>query len=150
AIFEKENPEYLMILGATDVVPHQDITNPILPPEDDPDPVAYGDLAYACDVPYSRAAANFRGPTRVVGRLPDLRAATKPTYLLKVIGNAAGYQSRKVADYGKYFALSTHSWRKATAESLFNMFGNSEALLLSPKSGPRHSAKRLAPLAHFI
>ena len=72
AIFRKENPEYLMILGATDVVPHQDITNPIQPPEDDPDPVAFGDLPYACDAPYSRDIAKFKGPTRVVGRLPDL------------------------------------------------------------------------------
>jgi len=28
AIFRAENPEYLMILGATDVVPHQDLANP--------------------------------------------------------------------------------------------------------------------------
>jgi hypothetical protein len=44
AIFRKANPEYLMILGAIDVVPHQDIKNPAFDPPDDPDPNADGDL----------------------------------------------------------------------------------------------------------
>jgi hypothetical protein len=43
AIFRKANPEYLMILGAIDVVPHQDIKNPAFDPPDDPDPNADGD-----------------------------------------------------------------------------------------------------------
>jgi hypothetical protein len=39
-----------MILGAPDVVPHQDLTNPVFdPPDNDPDQFAYGDLPYACD-----------------------------------------------------------------------------------------------------
>ena len=49
AIFRAANPEYLMILGAPDVVPHQDLTNPAYDPPDDPDKFAYGDLPYACD-----------------------------------------------------------------------------------------------------
>ena len=34
-IFRVANPDYLMILGATDVVPHQDMTNPAFDPPDD-------------------------------------------------------------------------------------------------------------------
>ena len=67
AIFRAANPEYLMILGAPDVVPHQDMTNPVFDPSDDPDEYAWGDLPYACDAPYSRDIATFKGPTRVVG-----------------------------------------------------------------------------------
>ena len=77
AIFRAANPEYLMILGAPDVVPHQDMTNPAFDPPDDPDKFAYGDLPYACDTPYSRDIATFKGPTRVVGRLPDLTKAAQ-------------------------------------------------------------------------
>src|SRR5215218_6333305 len=73
AIFKASDPDYLLILGAIDVVPHQDMANPaFVPPDDDPDKFAYGDLPYACDTPYSRDIATFKGPTRVVGRLPDL------------------------------------------------------------------------------
>ena len=150
AIYRAANPEYVLILGASDVVPHQDLTNPMFDPPDDPDRHAYGDLPYACDRRYSRDIATFKGPTRVVGRLPDLTGASDPSYLLALLAVAAKYRSRSVADYGAYFALSTHSWRKSTALSLFNTFGNSDALTLSPRKGPTHTAKRLAPLAHFI
>jgi hypothetical protein len=151
AIFRKARPEYLMILGAIDVVPHQDIKNPTFEPDDDPDAHANGDLPYACDTPYSRDIATFKGPTRVVGRLPDLHGATgSPAYLLRLLATAAKYRSRKATDYAAYFGLSTHSWRKSTAESLFNMFGDSDDLKLSPPSGPAFAAKVLAPLAHFV
>lgn len=151
AIFRKANPEYLMILGAIDVVPHQDIKNPAFDPPDDQDPNADGDLPYACETPYSRDIATFKGPTRVVGRLPDLHGATRnPAYLLRLLATAANYRSRKPTDYAPYFGLSTHSWRKSTAESLFNVFGDSDALNLAPPRGPAFSAKALAPLAHFI
>lgn len=150
AIFKKAIPDYVMILGAIDVVPHQDMTNPEYSPPDDPDRYAHGDLPYACDAPYSRDIATFKGPTRVVGRLPDLTGATEPSYLLALLAIAAKYECRKDTDYGTYFGLSTHSWRKSTEQSLFNAFGNSDALTLVPPNGSTHPAGRLAPLAHFI
>lgn len=150
AIYKSAGPEYLMILGAPDVVPHQDLTNPMFDPPGDEDRHAFGDLPYACDAPYSRDIATFKGPTRVVGRLPDLTSAGEPSHLLKLLDIAAKHKTRDVADYGTYFGLSTDSWRKSTALSLFNVFGDSDALTLSPPSGPTHPAKRLAPLAHFI
>lgn len=150
AIYRARKPEYLMILGAPDVVPHQDLSNSMYDGVNDPDRHAYGDLPYACDAAYSRDIAAFRGPTRVVGRLPDLTGAREPSYLLAMLGTAATYRTRLVGDYGDYFGLSTHSWRNSTEQSLFNMFGNSAALTLAPPSGPTHSATRLAPLSHFI
>ena len=138
AIFRATDPEYLTILGALDVVPHQDMTNPTFDPPHDPDKYAYGDLPYACDAPYARDIATFKGPTRVVGRLPDLTNADEPSHLLALIAIAAKHQSRDVTDYGKYFGLSTHSWRKSTELSLFNVFGNSAALTIAPPSGPTH------------
>src|SRR6185312_3621827 len=50
SIFKHFNPQYLMILGAPDIVPHQDLKN--LTGDDDAN--ASGDLPYACDVPYSQ------------------------------------------------------------------------------------------------
>ena len=150
AIFRATNPDYLMILGATDVVPHQDMTNPAFEPPDDPDKYAYGDLPYACDANYSRDIATFKGPTRVVGRLPDLTGAREPSHLVALLAAARNYRSRDVIDYGTYFGLSTQSWRKSTELSLFNVFGTSAALTLAPPDGPKHPARRLAPPSHFI
>ena len=67
AIFRAANPEYLMILGAPDVVPHQDMTNLVFEPPNDPDRYVYGDLPYACDTPYSRDIATFRGRPASLG-----------------------------------------------------------------------------------
>ena len=150
AIFRVANPDYLMILGATDLVPHQDMTNPAFDAPDDPDKYAYGDLPYACDTGYSRDIATFKGPTRVVGRLPDLTGARDPSHLIALLGAAESYRSQDVTGYGTYFGLSTQSWRKSTELSLFNIFGNSAALTLAPPGGPKHPASRLAPLSHFI
>ena len=150
AIFNVGDPDYLLILGAPDVIPHQDMTNPMFDPPDDIDKFAAGDLPYACDGPYSREIASFKGPTRVVGRLPDLTGANEPSYLLGLLDMAAKYRTRSVVEYGTYFGLSTHSWRRSTELSLFNVFGNSGALALSPRNGPTHPASRLAPISHFI
>ena len=150
AIFRAEKPDYLMILGATDVVPHQDMTNPAFDSPDDPDKYAYGDLPYACDTDYSHDIATFKGPTRVVGRLPDLTGGHNPSHVIALLAAAKNYQSFEVTDYGTYFGLSTQSWHKSTELSLFNIFGNSTAISLAPPDGPKHPASQLAPLGHFI
>ena len=73
-VYKALKPDYLMILGSVDVIPHQDLVNPAYDPspDGDPDRLAPGDLPYACDAPYSTAISDSTGPTRVVGRLPDL------------------------------------------------------------------------------
>src|ERR1041384_3236108 len=64
-------PDYLMILGAPDVVPHQDIKNPIFnAPGDDPneqgdeDEFAPSDLPSAWDAPSGQNAHDFTARTR--------------------------------------------------------------------------------------
>lgn len=149
AIYQKAKPEYLLILGAPDVVPHQDMRNAIAA-GDDPDRTVPGDLPYACEAPYSREIATFKGPSRVVGRLPDLAGATEPSHLLKLIAHAAAFEARTPDLYASYFALSTDSWKRSTSLSLDNLFGEAKGLLLAPPSGPRYQAKRLNALTHFI
>ena len=150
AIFKKLQPEYLLILGAPDVVPHQDLYNLAYQPGSDDDRFAWSDLPYACAAAYSRDPARFIGPTRVVGRLPDLVGATKPDYLLGLLDTAANYQRRSLEDYETYFSLSTVSWKNSTQLSLNNVFGNNKKLRLSPTLGPKHPSKLLASRTHFI
>src|SRR5262249_17874102 len=52
AAYRALTPDYLMILGAVDVVPHQDLRNPLYHRDDDDDLKAWSDLPYACDAPY--------------------------------------------------------------------------------------------------
>src|SRR5436190_3939403 len=67
-LYQKHIPAYIVILGAQDIIPFQEIDNPA---EDD-DVIVPSDLPYACDTPFSRKIEKFTGPTRVVGRIPDI------------------------------------------------------------------------------
>ena len=150
AVFKALDPDYLLILGSIDVIPHQDLRNAAYEAGGDDDKLAYGDLPYASDAPYSTDTAKFVGPKRVVGRLPDLTGAKKPDYLVRVLQSAAAFTSRPPADYAPYFGLSTRTWRKSTAMSLGEIFGNDARLRLAPPSGPSHPASFLRTRSHFI
>ena len=149
AVFTAIRPDYLMILGAIDVVPHQDLNNPVFG-SDDPDKFAYGDLAYACEQPYGRQADKFIGPTRVIGRLPDITNAKDPSYLIGLLNTAAKWKVRTRDDYSDYFAISADEWHKSTALSVQKVFGSSKNLNLSPPSGPKWTAALLNRRMHFI
>jgi len=150
-VFKRLTPDYLMILGAPDVVPHQDLKNPAFDPVDgDDDRKAWGDLPYACDAPYSRDTAQFVGPTRVVGRLPDLTGASEPSHLIALLRTAATWKSRPAGKYEAPFGLSTHSWRESTRMSLDEVFGANAKVLTSPPKGPAFSRGELGAHMHFI
>src|SRR6187401_2673138 len=99
AVYKKLKPDYILILGSVDVIPHQDMKNPV---PDDGDTHAFGDLPYACEKTYSRKPEDFVGPTRVVGRLPDLVGDSDPKYLIGLLKTAATFKTRSFADYDGY------------------------------------------------
>ena len=147
AVFKKLKPDYLMILGSIDIIPHQDLKNPV---PSDGDPVAFGDLPYACEKAYSRKPEDFTGPTRVVGRLPDLVGSSDPGYLIALLKTAAGFKSRPISDYDGYFALSAARWEGSTRMSLDEIFGSNGRLHLSPAKGPKWTTNALSKKLHFI
>ncbi|HVE51340.1 MAG TPA: hypothetical protein VNG69_17185 [Casimicrobiaceae bacterium] len=151
ALCRAEDPDYLMIVGAGDVVTQQSLDNPVK--DDDPDLSVPSDLPYACDVAYSRDIARFVGPTRVVGRVPDIAGTSDPAdaaYLVRLLDIAARHQSREPEAFRDYFALTARSWEQSTRKTLFEIFGNDDACRTSPPSGPRFSEAALRARSHFI
>jgi hypothetical protein len=146
AIFNRHEPEYLMILGAPDVVPHQRLMNPM----NDDDGEVMSDLPYASDAPFSRRIRDFKAPTRVVGRLPDLAGGSDPSYLLTLLGVAAKWASRPRRSFRKSFAISAAVWKKSTRLSLKRLLGDDTHLKLSPLEGPRWPGAFLGRRMHFI
>jgi len=150
AIFKFFNPNYLLIVGSPDIVPHQDLDNPAFLQDGDDDFKALGDLPYACDAPYSQDPDQFVGPTRVMGRLPDLIGANEPSYIVTLLKTAANYTSRSPNDYTIYLGLSVEDWQGSTRLSMERIFGNSDKLFLSPNSGPNYPNGELRNRMHFI
>jgi Peptidase family C25 len=152
AIYAIDKPDYIMLLGAWDVVPVQSLDNPLYDAKDeDPDDRRVeSDLPYACDAPFSRDINDFIGPTRVVGRLPDLMGATDPAYLLRIMRTAMRARTRDASDYDTCFALSAQLWKASTALSLRAIYQHSSKLLTCPLEGPDWPARNLSPRVHFI
>lgn len=152
AVYAYEKPDYILILGASDVVPLVPLKNPVYSPnpDEDNDKTVPSDLPYACDTAYSTDINRFVGSTRVVGRLPDLVGASNPQYLLKLLRIATNYKTRTPADYQQYFGLSAQVWQASTRLSLTQLFGNSTGMNTSPPAGPNWTTRQLAPRAHFI
>ena len=81
ALCDVTAPDYVLLLGGPDIVPHVPLVNPLASARD-PDAHVPSDLPYACAEPTSDDIASFVGPARVVGRLPDVPAATQVDVLV--------------------------------------------------------------------
>jgi hypothetical protein len=151
AIYKRHQPDYILILGAADVVPHVQLSNPMSgTADDDGDETVPSDVPYACETGWSRSPQKFVGPTRVVGRLPDLAGGQDPAYVIKLLEAAAGYAPRTRSGYSGHFAISAKVWTKSTVESVENLFGEHSIVLTSPPGGPNWTKAQLAPRLHFI
>ncbi len=151
ALVQTRAPHYVMLLGGPDVLPMVPLRNPAHGGElGDSDPVVPSDLPYACDAAYSTDPNRFMGPSRVVGRLPDLPGANRPDLLLQLIRAAARHKEQPRENYLESFGLSAEVWQASTRLSLTNTFGHADQLHLSPPEGPRWTKAELAPRMHFI
>lgn len=147
AVYRSIQPEYLVILDAPDVVPHVSMQNPT--PDDDDSDVP-SDLPYACDALFSRDPRKFLSITRVVGRIPGISGAERPTFLTNMLKASAAFRPRPRKDYLSYFAISAQVWQKSTAKSVKAIFGNDDKILISPPTMDSDANRHLSPLMHFI
>jgi hypothetical protein len=144
-LYQKHRPAYLVVFGAQDIIPFQEIRNPT----DDEDVVIPSDLPYACDKPFSTRIQSFTGPTRVMGRIPDLPGQSDPAYITRIMENIFGHKSVDDTLMMDYFAISCDVWKKSTRQSLLSIFGNHDKLKLSPPAGERYTRTDLKPRTHF-
>jgi hypothetical protein len=137
-------PDYIMILGGIDIVPHQ-IFRAFADDEAVP-----SDLPYACSQPYSKTAKDFLSPVRVVGRLPDITGKNELDYFLRLISTSAEAISRKAASYHTYYSLSVNWWQGSTRQSLKNIFGDDSKMMLCPPQASPYSKAQLKHRVHFF
>src|SRR4051794_5511628 len=139
-------PHYLMLLGAPDLLPQQQLRNPT----DDEDPSVPSDLPYACPATASDDPGDFVGASRVVGRLPDLPGTTDPAALVALLDRAAAWASRGRSAHLPVFGLSTDTWKVSTRLSLAALGGDPASLHLSPAEGPAFTKALLRSRTHFV
>ena len=146
-----KKPDYITVLGGPDIVPHQDLVNPLTGTDDeDDDKEVPSDLPYACDAPGSKQPEDFIGPTRVVGRIPDLPKIKNASGLVALIDRAAKWKPKAKSPGKAFFGLSTDAWKGSTRRSVRALFGKKADPFLSPEEGPIWSLSELGPVWHFI
>lgn len=147
ALWRALRPEYLLLLGAPDVVAQQELGNTI---PGDEDVIVPSDLPYACDALASRDPHDFTAPTRVVGRLPDITGDDDPAALLGALSYATTWQPRSRREYADCLAVSVEGWVKSTQLSLQNAFGNERDPELVPPKKFRWSPAQMGRLTHYF
>jgi hypothetical protein len=140
-------PQYLMLLGAQDVIPHAPLKNPV--PGDGDDNVP-SDLPYASDKPYSTDVQDLISPARVVGRLPNVLGDKDPEYLLGLIRTATEWKPRPATAYGSFLGISARVWQESSNLSLDAIFGTHAGIKLAPPKGYKWTAAEARRLAHFV
>jgi hypothetical protein len=150
AVWKALEPHYLMILGATDVVPHQILRNPVGGAGGDGDATVPSDLPYACDAPIARDVEAFVAASRAVGRLPNVRGDDDPAYLVRLLRYAQRWHARPGTQYGSGFVLTASVWKSSTRLSARKLFGSSRGTLLCPPKKPVWPSAKLAKRVHFI
>jgi|SRR5579864_3111715 len=147
SIYRAVAPDYIMVLGAGDVIPFQTLDNPS---PDDGDPSVPSDLPYASEGGWSKDARDFTAVTRVVGRVPDMLGMSDPAYLVSLLGFAANAKPLDRSEYQSYFGISASVWEASTNLSLTTIFGSAHDLQLSPPDGWQWPSGLVGRRAHFI
>jgi hypothetical protein len=152
-LFRYLRPEYLLILGGDDVVPFIRLENPIdhWEVEGDRDRDVPSDLPYACDAAWDsdNQCGSYRGPTRVVGRLPCAPACDDPAGLLQQLAYACRHLPIPEAEL-RYFAPCAATWEGATRHCCDVLFHTDQHVQLVPPHSERWTANELAAPWHFI
>ncbi len=142
-------PDYLMLLGAPDVVPYQELENVLLD-QKAASKIVLSDLPYACNAPYSTKIHDFLGPTRVVTRLPDVNARKDVEYILKLLGTCAEWSPDDRDVYSDAFTVSADVWKASTKASLEKTAQSVGDFRLSPPDGPQWEQKVWKKRLHYI
>jgi hypothetical protein len=129
-------PDYLVLLGADDVVPHFKVPNPSFQPiQGDDDEVVPTDNPYACSAAFSaEKRESYLIPDRVIGRIPDLPGEKSDlSWLLDYLDVAGSWKSNALSDYDKDLMVCCDSWRKA-GEAVASYLSRAGNLMIAPPS----------------
>jgi hypothetical protein len=153
AIVARLSPDYIVLFGSGEIVPHFSVPNPSHDEDGDDDKVVPTDNPYACSTKFDRKKRKtYLVPDRVVGRIPDVPGDADPVWLERYLKQATLWKPRAASAYRKGFYVCTATWRKAGESCVATLNVKKADLLIVPPAG-RRSAKVKAQergLRHMI
>lgn len=156
ALAKKLSPDYVVILGGDDVVPHFHVPNPSFSFNGDEDETMPTDNPYATSRPFAAASTkSYLVPDRVVGRLPDLPASKgkgDPTAILAALKTATNWKPQPRKFFSSVYAASTGTWVESGKKMMRHIEFPEKDLLVSPPSvdGKEPARTRLGRTVHMF
>jgi len=147
------SPEYLVLFGADDVVPHFEVENPSYDPDGDDDERVPTDNPYASDEQFRAGRrSTYLVPDAVVGRIPDLPGSADAAWFTDYLTHASRWTSRRRKEYADAYAICCASWEGAGRECVREIGESSRRLMMSPprKDDSTVARRRLASRLHLI
>ncbi len=134
-IYAKLSPDYVVLLGADDVIPHFVVPNPSYKPvSGDDDETVPTDNPYACSRSFTKNnRASYLIPDRVVGRVPDLPGKTHDLqWLLNYLQVATSWKTNSASAYHKDLMVCCDSWRKSGEAVVSYLSRAADSLMIAP------------------
>ncbi len=139
-------PDYIVILGADDVVPYFMTPNPSFSTTigGDNDDEVPTDNPYASTSSFNLAKrSTYLVPDRVVGRIPDLPGSHDPSWLIDYLKHATRWVSQPAATYRKTgLSVCCALWRPSGLECMRQLGAPLADLLVSPPTDGKATALR--------
>lgn len=154
-LFAALSPDYLVLLGAADVIPYFQVANPSFDPSGDDDEQVPTDNPYACSRAFQKAKRqSYLIPDRVVGRIPDLPGETPdPAWFLDYLKVAEAWEFGTTRDYGDDLFVCCDAWKGAGAACVAYLSRPAKRLMISPPVSidtPGPLPKRYGSRLHMI
>lgn len=138
-------PDYLIIVGSVDVVPHQVIANP-----------SSGciETSIATDWLYGGCGARSLDAANaplMIGRIPGITGCRSAEPLLAALENATKARRRRIADYLNPFVLCSTSFLESTRSTVWEVFGATPEIHAVPSpTGCDWHDEQIGRLLHVI
>jgi hypothetical protein len=146
------SPDYIVLFGSGDIVPHFSVKNPSRSKDDD-DPAVPTDNPYACSAKFDRAKVkSYLVPDRVLGRIPDVPGDPDPSWFERYLSQSRGWKPKPASAYKQGFYACAATWRKAGESCVETLKVRKSDLLIVPPVGrttPRAKTQQRG-LRHMI
>lgn len=107
-------PDYIVLLGADDVIPHFRVPNPTQSVKGDTDGEVPTDNPYAASPAFNaKSRASYLVTDRVVGRIPDVPGANDPQMVLAYLESAATARPLDLTDFALDLLVCCDTWQRA-------------------------------------
>jgi hypothetical protein len=147
------SPDYLVLFGGSDIVPHFVVANPSFDPSGDDDEDVPTDNPYASSSLFRASRrSSYLVPDRVVGRIPDMLLDDDPAWLVDYLAGVSAWTPGKGTVFRDVYAVCCDVWKGAGAACVKYIGAPASSLLISPpeSDGSSVSRRRLSSRLHMI